>query len=211
MATTPLVVGLSVWIGKVWANRILESDRAKYQTKMETLIADMRTRDEKELFVHKLQFEKEFEIYGELWEQALELARASDSFRSIRTSSTPSSQDIRPKLKKLYNQLNDTIFNNRPFYEPTVFSLSATLIENMSEIVSAHDLLAHYQKNAEENGPELLALLMEREDLLDSIRCEIIPSLCDAIRNRIWSTPGKSWNRPDDSASEESAQGDLDE
>jgi hypothetical protein len=47
----------SSWLGKVWANRILEKDRARYQTQIETLIEDMRTRDSKELFVHRLQFE----------------------------------------------------------------------------------------------------------------------------------------------------------
>lgn len=32
-----LVTGLSSRLGKVWANRILEKDRLRYQTRMETL------------------------------------------------------------------------------------------------------------------------------------------------------------------------------
>ena len=67
----PVIAGLSAWLGKIWANRILEQDRTKYHTQIETLLQDLRTRDSKELFVHQLQFEKEFEIYKELWAKVL--------------------------------------------------------------------------------------------------------------------------------------------
>ncbi len=29
------------WLGKVWANRILEQDRAKYQIQIDTLLKDL--------------------------------------------------------------------------------------------------------------------------------------------------------------------------
>jgi hypothetical protein len=73
---TPIVIGLAAWLGKVWAGRILEMDRAKYTTIMENILADLRTRDTKELQVHRLQFEKEFEVYKELWTAALKYAEA---------------------------------------------------------------------------------------------------------------------------------------
>lgn len=28
----PVIAGLSAWLGKIWANRILEQDRTKYHT-----------------------------------------------------------------------------------------------------------------------------------------------------------------------------------
>jgi hypothetical protein len=79
----PAIIGLSTWLGKVWANRILEKDRVRYQTEMETLLEDLRTRQSKELFVHRLQFEKEFDIYKQLWVAVLALARTTREFRSI--------------------------------------------------------------------------------------------------------------------------------
>lgn len=36
-----LIAAFSSWLGKVWANRILESDRAKYQTEIEILKSDL--------------------------------------------------------------------------------------------------------------------------------------------------------------------------
>ena len=35
--STLIVVGCSTWLGKVWANRILEADKAKYQSELENL------------------------------------------------------------------------------------------------------------------------------------------------------------------------------
>ena len=32
-----IIFGLSSWLGKVWANRILEADRVKYQTQLEVI------------------------------------------------------------------------------------------------------------------------------------------------------------------------------
>jgi len=61
-----LMFALSSWLGKVWAKRILESDRAKYATDIERVKSDLErsTRQlqgeiEKTLFVHRLQFETE--------------------------------------------------------------------------------------------------------------------------------------------------------
>jgi hypothetical protein len=82
--TVPAIVGLSAWLGRVWANRILEKDRARYRTQMESLLEDLRTRESKELFVHRLQFEKEFEIYKQLWTGVLALGRAAREFRDLK-------------------------------------------------------------------------------------------------------------------------------
>ncbi len=38
----PVAFGLAAWLGKIWANRILEKDRAKYRAQVEALLADLR-------------------------------------------------------------------------------------------------------------------------------------------------------------------------
>lgn len=81
-----VILVLSSWLGKVWANRILEKDRIHFQTKMETLLEDLRTQDRKELFVHQLQFEKEFDVYIRLWKAVLKLKEAATAFKIIKMS-----------------------------------------------------------------------------------------------------------------------------
>ena len=58
-----VVLVLSSWIGKTWANRILEKDRARYQRKMDANLQLLRDRIERGQFVHRLQFETEFKVY----------------------------------------------------------------------------------------------------------------------------------------------------
>lgn len=78
-----IIACLAAWLGKVWANRILQQDRTKYETQMQTLLQDFRKRIDKELFVHRLQFEKEFNAYLELWKRALPAARVGIPFRTL--------------------------------------------------------------------------------------------------------------------------------
>lgn len=69
-----IVIGLSSWLGKIWAERILAKDKKKYETEIETVKAkfveeleNIKVKNKKTLFVTKLQYEKEFSILQELW------------------------------------------------------------------------------------------------------------------------------------------------
>jgi hypothetical protein len=112
IGATTIVVGLAAWLGKIWAGHILEKDRAKYQTSMETLLADLRTANTKELLVHQLQFQKEFEVYKELWTAALGLARAGSNFRMLQMGPPASPDEIRQEVETSYGRLRDTVFDN---------------------------------------------------------------------------------------------------
>jgi len=68
-----IIIGLSSWLGKVWANRILEKDKLKYTSEIEWIkskyiqeLEKYKVQTEKSVFVHKLQYEKEFGIYIEI-------------------------------------------------------------------------------------------------------------------------------------------------
>ncbi len=58
-----LVFGLSSWLGKVWANRILESDRRLYTEELERLRGEL----EKTVHAYRVQFETEFNALCDIW------------------------------------------------------------------------------------------------------------------------------------------------
>ncbi|HEX8457299.1 MAG TPA: hypothetical protein VF656_08380 [Pyrinomonadaceae bacterium] len=58
-----LVIGLSSWLGKVWASRILEADKLKYQSAFEEV---------------KRYSEKQFHLYNDLWSSLCDLRIAGD-------------------------------------------------------------------------------------------------------------------------------------
>jgi Glu-tRNA(Gln) amidotransferase subunit E-like FAD-binding protein len=62
-----IIVGLSSWLGKVWANRILEKDKLAYSSELERIKNQLHTDAEKRQFIFSLYFEGQFKLYNDLW------------------------------------------------------------------------------------------------------------------------------------------------
>ncbi len=62
-----IIFALSSWLGKVWANRILEKDKLAYSSELERIKNQLHTDAEKQQFVFSLYFEGQFKIYNDLW------------------------------------------------------------------------------------------------------------------------------------------------
>lgn len=86
-----IIFALSSWLGKVWANRILEKDRLKYSTELERIKNQLHSEAEKQQFVFSLYFEGQFKLYNDLWVSLSELQNeveklwAEASTRNLRT------------------------------------------------------------------------------------------------------------------------------
>lgn len=70
-----IVVGLCAWLGKIWSDRIARKEQADIQRKLATLktefdgkLASMNSGNESKVHVSKIQYEKEYENYTEIWE-----------------------------------------------------------------------------------------------------------------------------------------------
>lgn len=81
-----IIFSLATWLGKVWANRIFEQDRAKYAGEIEKIKVDFQ----KELEGYKGQLEisklllnryseNQFPLYNEIWIALYELRISADS------------------------------------------------------------------------------------------------------------------------------------
>jgi hypothetical protein len=68
------VAALSGWLGKIWANRLMEQDRAKYAADLEALKSRfeqshrrLQAELDKTIFGHQLKTQTEFNALRELW------------------------------------------------------------------------------------------------------------------------------------------------
>jgi hypothetical protein len=191
----PVIGGLAAYLGRLFANKILARDRAKYQTQMETLLADMRTADEKELFVHRLQFETEFGVYKELWDAALRTAKAGRHFRSLGYAQVPVEEAMTKEIIPAHTYLSETVFSNRPFYEPRVYDLAKSMCDLLSKIVTQWHRSQRLERQRHTDPDKLNDIDMNIEQILDQLN-EHLDKLCQAIRDRIWSTTASAWDRP---------------
>jgi len=102
-----------------------------------------REKTERQLFVHRLQFEKEFELYKELWSLIVELKGAIILLipsKSLENSHSASNrydpmvkiEHVRQKFEK-YQKLT---FLNYPFFYPAIYesamALQAILLERLT-------------------------------------------------------------------------------
>ncbi len=164
---------------------------------MESLIEDLRTRESKELFVHRLQFEMEFGIYKQVWVAVLALGRATREFRDLKVGPVKPQEEILKDFADAFNRLNAVTFDNRPFYAPEVFERTAATLDlarevNRSRVIGT--LLEKANTNSDKHTEKLIELDKQIQDTLDKIN-ESIPPICEAIRARIWSTRESGWDR----------------
>ena len=149
------------------------------RTQMQTLLEELRTRSGKELFVHRLQFEKEFEVYLHLWKEVLAMGRAASRFRAVGFGSgVPVEEDLRD-LRAAHNQLKDRVCDYRPFYAPRVYELTEETLGN-----------ARWVHRIEAGSARAVQRTEEVERNLDKIN-DAVDAICDAIRERVF--PRRVW------------------
>ncbi len=71
-----IVLALSSWLGKVWANRILEREKAEHAKEIESYKSDLKKEldainaiKEKALYISKAQYDDEYKICQVLWDK----------------------------------------------------------------------------------------------------------------------------------------------
>jgi hypothetical protein len=69
------LIGLSKWLGKVWANKILEKEKAKHARELEGYKSELALGVDKS----SRYSESQFDLYNSLWEALYDLKVASDS------------------------------------------------------------------------------------------------------------------------------------
>ena len=68
-----IVVALSSWLGKVWANRLMAKETAKFREDLERLAKQL----ERKNYVSKVRFDAEFAMYRELIDKSIKMIEAT--------------------------------------------------------------------------------------------------------------------------------------
>ncbi|MBH2016811.1 MAG: hypothetical protein I8H88_10025 [Burkholderiales bacterium] len=186
-----VLAGLSVFLSKIWAERIArregeERDKRitelKAQLDQQAVVLKLRMDAalQKTVHVSKLQFEHEYQIYKLAWEQLFSLRQATLSLRPVmdRFDLNESKEDrMRARMQAFtvpYNAFLDVIEKNKPFYPAAIYNALSEVREKCR-----HELIdyeyderpkSEYYKEAMKNHEELLGL---------------IEATCAAIRDRV--------------------------
>ena len=166
------IIGL---IGKLWVNRKLEQERAKYTKELARLEAELA----KKHTIHKLQFEKEFAIYSELWGSLSRLRESCSELVLGGQFTDKSPQELRKeqaaKFARAYTDVAEIVENQRPFYALKVYQDTSKLLG-----VAWRQMIQH----AFDKETSLTKRYEQMKERLDNIRT-IIDDIESSIRERI--------------------------
>ena len=124
-----IIIALSSWLGKVWAERILQSDRIKYQTEIEKLRADLASTQQrlkseldKTVHVHRVQFETEFRALSVIWEKMSVVRSTMGAVRpsmEVVDPNKPQEERLRERARPFHEALEGfqrAVDDQSPFY-----------------------------------------------------------------------------------------------
>lgn len=165
-------------IGTLFVNKKLQAQKLEHDKQ----ITSLQSKLQKKNTVHKLQFEKEFQLYGELWKELVDVRRSAVITPSL---------DRKPKDQSLYdvykerfenavdafNKANDLFKYHRPFYHDDVSKITGALLsECRGYIESVGQMLSSEKSNSE---------LFDKADELLKKLPEAINQIEEAIKRRI--------------------------
>ena len=191
--SSSLIIGLSSWLGKVWANRILEKDKLKYSSELEKVKSNYMTELEEyklQLEKSKMQFlrysEQQFTLYNDLYRNLYDLKIVADNLWAKADFTN---------LKNFSKQLKttkDTIGKSMLLIEDQHYIDLNTLVECFGNYQIGKSTLIELRNKTEENTylqmneiEELIQKNHKNMDNYNRLIVEIGQKLKEQIRPRI--------------------------
>ncbi len=182
-----IVVALGSWLGKVWASRILEGDRAHYQVVMasaaqeaQRTLEQLKGELQKRVLVHRVQFEAEFKAYQQIWQALMPAILATLQLRPIVdhvdesvTEEERKQQRLRVHLEAL-NSFVAAAQTYRPFLPPGVDAEVQNLVRFLHKEQISFQYSDHHTPDYWDKQRDNTQKIKQQGD-----------RICEAIRSRI--------------------------
>ncbi|MFA5240062.1 MAG: hypothetical protein WC476_10210 [Phycisphaerae bacterium] len=157
-------------IGNWFVNKKLQAQKHEHDKQLESLKSKLGKKNT----VHKLQFEKEFQLYGKLWKALVDVRK--------KTVITPT-WDIMPKGKTPYdvykeryeiaveafNKAKNLFEDHRPFYHDDVSKITKNLFSQCRGHIGDVGRMLNYENFNDELHDEADKLLKKVPEAIDEI------------------------------------------
>lgn len=176
-----IVFALSSWLGKVWASRILENEKKGHQLEIEKYKSELvlelnkiNSLNEKAVHITKIQYDKEFEIYQDIWEKLFDCIVATlnlyPPFEDVPTDEGEKQKWLDKKHNNYcekYNLYSRTIDRYAPFYEANFYN---SFIEVRNSCSKMGRIFKRYTYDVKYN----MTYFMVRDAVMTPEECEDI-------------------------------------
>lgn len=182
-----IVTALVGWFGKVWANRILVAERARYDGKLEHVRSDLDAANrriqselDKTIHVHRVQFETEFKALRDVWSCVAGVRARIPTLRPGVDLVDPK-EDPKKRLEKRFgdyqkflNNLVVAVDYQSPFYPKEIHDALSRLVmigkKEQIDISASEERNSDWFKRGKKNVDDFIR---NADQLSDQIRARI--------------------------------------
>ena len=164
--------------GKNWVNK----KKSEIEKSMNKELEEIKSALSKEQLIHKLQFEKEFDIYEKLWARLIIFENVTRRYIAILSFFEPKKDldETQKKMLQKYNgafgDIEKTISISKPFYSVQVYKYTDELLNAAHSKVISSQFIS-YEKEPKKYLNEFKKYNKEIKKIIDNIE--------EAIRERI--------------------------
>lgn len=174
-----IIIGISSWLSRILAGRILHKTRIQHDKEIEELKNDLSAQKEKSSFAYSMYFKGQFEVYNELWGMLIELKDSVDDLWSNPTRSRLSA------FAKALSSAQGKLQKNALLLDEKHYSKITSLMRIFSNYdLGKRSLLPHIEKRVgsfsyrddeavkivEENRKNYENIKSSIDDILDEMR-----------------------------------------
>lgn len=158
-----IIFALSSWLGKVWANKILENEKKEHQLEIENYksqlsisLSKINSINERTLHIFKVQYDKEFDIYQDIWEKMYDCIVGTLNlypvFEDVPVDNSEKEKWTKSKYHNFVNKYNlysRTIDRYAPFYRDDFYQSFIAVRNGCSKI---GNIFKHYNFDIKYNN-----------------------------------------------------------
>lgn len=177
-----IIAGLSMWVGKVWANRITEKEKSKYSQDLQNLkhqgdliVANLQHTNDQLNYLFQMQFDEEFKSYRAIWKAFVALRAKQGPIAWHISSGQDPDPDKAMEFIQAIHEFVEVFYASQPFIAQEVYEIC----EFIRNTAYAHDTIRLNRENLGNNSGkynwQYVEEIVNRGD-----------SLCEAIRKNCW-------------------------
>lgn len=184
-----ILFGLSSWLGKVWANRILAKEKAQYSAEIERLRADLKDLTERNKIVFARYFDGQFKVYNELWISLVDLENGVNALWDVANERNLKSFVV--ALRRANKQIRESAL----LIDPGHYTIIMKVLKEFSDYqIGKETLLANRQNFKYINQYEIDEIVQSNSENRDKILA-FIEGMLSAMRMQIGGLPTSSANQ----------------
>lgn len=208
-----LVVGVSSWLGKVWAARILEADRQRYQSSLAEIKSELAASRELRATLFNTLHAKRAEFVAELYSQMFDLYRGVRlvlhryDFREIRENhakkgGSPVSRGLTPEEQEDTESLRAATGQFLAFFKRHRLYFPASICEEIDRFATLATYLAiNYENVVYKDSEGNLFVNQAVKETWDRAS-EVIPHILESVESEFRAIVGGEFRPPGIASSE---------